>query len=452
MTQKKYFGTDGVRGRVGGSVINAEWMIKFGWAIGSVIKSESSKKPIILMGRDTRESGELLENALKSGLISAGVDVSLLGVLSTPAIAFLTKELQASAGMVISASHNPYEDNGVKIIGHDGFKLSDEYELLIEKKMLEFSSDDRDVIDHVSTMITDAVKQYISHCKQLFQSLHLKNYKIILDCANGATFNCAPIIFSELGADIITMHASPNGKNINDHCGATDVASLQQRVLKEKADCGIAFDGDGDRLMMVDHQGGIVDGDEILCILATDETKKYNAIVGTLMSNLGLEKALQTRHIQFERAAVGDRYVLEKLHQNNWRLGGEGSGHIVNLDYATTGDGVISALQVLRIMQQTKKSLYDCKQVMHKRPQILLNVKVKDPNRFLSMPEISESVDQVEKKLNGSGRILLRASGTESCVRVMVECDDAAEARALAESVVKVINLSDDRKNTVLNS
>ena len=235
------------------------------------------------------------------------------------------------------------------------------------------------------------------------------------------------------------MHAEPNGKNINDHCGATDLASLQARVLYEKADCGIAFDGDGDRLMMVDHLGECVDGDEILCVLAMDETKQYKAIVGTLMSNLGLEKALQSRGIQFERAAVGDRYVLEKLQKNNWRLGGEGSGHIVNLDYATTGDGVITALQVLRIMQNTQKSLHDLKRVMYKRPQILLNVKVKDPNRFSSMSEISEAVYTAEKKLNGAGRVLLRASGTESCVRVMVECDEEKQAHELAKALVKVV-------------
>ncbi|OGT43382.1 MAG: phosphoglucosamine mutase [Gammaproteobacteria bacterium RIFCSPHIGHO2_12_FULL_40_19] len=438
--KKQYFGTDGVRGRVGGSVIHPELLLKLGWAIGSVLSQESQKKPHVLIGRDTRISGELLQCALQAGLISAGVDVSLLGVMSTPAIAFLTQTFNASAGIVISASHNPYEDNGVKVIGHNGLKLSDAWELAVEQTLEEtVCCVDSNHIGNTNTIL-DAVSQYISHCVNLFGSaFSLKKYKIVLDCANGATFNCAPQIFSALGADVIVMQAEPNGKNINAQCGATDVASLQARVLQEKADCGIAFDGDGDRLMMVDHAGECVDGDEILCVLATDETKHYKAIVGTLMSNLGLEKALQSRGIQFERAAVGDRYVLEKLQKNNWRLGGEGSGHIVNLDYATTGDGVVTALQVLRIMQNTQKSLHDLKRVMFKRPQILLNVKVKDPNRFSSMSEISDAVMQAEKKLNGSGRILLRASGTESCVRVMVECDEEKQAHELAESLVQVV-------------
>lgn len=439
MTPKKYFGTDGIRGRVGGSMINPEAMVKLGFAIGSVIQSPTHQKPIILIGRDTRESGELLQSALQAGLISAGAEVFLLGILSTPAIAFLTKKLNAAAGIVISASHNAYEDNGIKIIGADGFKLSDEWEIQVEKKIAECEINFSGVKNHIAEKITDASEQYIAHCLQLFQSLNLKNKKLIVDCANGATFFCAPRIFSELGAEVIAIHATPNGKNINDHCGATDVASLQARVLQEKADCGIAFDGDGDRIIMVDHQGERVDGDEILCILATDKTQHHIAVVGTLMSNLGLEKSLQSHGIQFERAAVGDRYVLEKLQKNQWHLGGEASGHIVNLDYATTGDGVITALQVLSIMVQTKKSLHQLKSVMTKRPQLLCNVKVKDPARFSSMLEISQAVCDAEKKLNGSGRILLRASGTESCVRVMVECDDEKQAHELAESLVKVV-------------
>jgi len=437
---KKYFGTDGIRGRVGGSVINLKFMHQLGWAIGSVLCAESSQKPHVLMGRDTRESGESLQDALQAGLISAGVDVNLLGVMSTPAIAFLTQKLNASAGIVISASHNPFHDNGVKIIGKNGLKIPDEWELKVEHKIDDASSHANQVDVGNVSVISDSVSQYISHCVNLFgSSFSLKNKKIILDCANGATFNCAPDIFSALAAEVIAIHAEPNGININDHCGATHVDSLQQRVLQTQADCGVAFDGDGDRLIMVDHRGEIVDGDEILCILATDDTQHYKAIVGTVMSNLGLEKALQSRGIQFERASVGDRYVLEKLQKNNWRLGGEASGHIVNLDYATTGDGIVTALQVLRIMQNTKKSLHELKNIMQKRPQILLNVKVENPNRYSAMPEISEAVLRAEKKLNGSGRILLRASGTESCVRVMVECDDAREARALAESLVKVV-------------
>ncbi len=439
MTQKKYFGTDGIRGRVGSDAMNPDFLEKLGYAIGSVVAAGCTQKPRVLIGRDTRESGEALQSALQSGLLSVGIDVSLLGVISTPAVAFLTQKLQAEAGIVISASHNPFYDNGVKIIGHDGFKLSDTDESEIERKIEAPLQSHNNLPGSLNT-ISDAVSQYILHCVNLLEKqLSLKNYKLILDCANGATFSCAPEIFSALGADVISIHTNPNGKNINDHCGATHLESLQARVLQEKADCGIAFDGDGDRLMMVDHHGDIVDGDEILCILAIADSQKYNAVVGTLMSNLGLEKALQSHHIQFERASVGDRYVLEKLQKNHWRLGGEASGHIVNLDYATTGDGVITALQILNIMQSTKKTLFDLKNVMRKRPQILLNVKVKNPNRFSSMPAITEAVALAEKKLNGSGRILLRASGTESCVRVMVECDEEKQAHELAQSLTEVV-------------
>lgn len=435
MIQKKYFGTDGIRGKMGGAFINPEFIKQLGCAIGVVLSAET-KSPRVLIGRDTRESGESLQNAVQDGLLSAGVDVVLLGIISTPAVAFLTKKLSASAGIVISASHNPYDDNGIKIIGQDGFKLSDAAENEIEERV----GVSRGVgVRRGETTLLNATSEYVSHCTQLFSQLNLNNKKIILDCANGATFNCAPEVFSTLNANIISIHVKPNGKNINEQCGATSVASLQEKVLQEKADCGIAFDGDGDRLIMVDHHGEIVDGDEILCILATDETKKYSAIVGTLMSNLGLEKTLQLRNIKFERAAVGDRYVLEKLLQHNWKLGGENSGHIVNLDYATTGDGIITALQVLQIMQYTKKSLHELKKIMQKRPQILLNVKVKNPAAFSTMPEISRAVSDAEKKLNGSGRILLRASGTESCVRVMVECDEETQACIIAESLSKIV-------------
>lgn len=450
--QKKYFGTDGVRGRVAGEVINPQTITQLGWAIGCVLMENAESKPTVLIGRDTRESGLELQTALQNGLLSAGVSVSILGVLSTPAIAYLTENLSADAGVVISASHNPYHDNGVKIIGKKGVKFSDEWEMRVEKKMQEkldatcapegINRVSTPSHDHVSEIIHNASEKYIFHCLKLFETLNLKNQKIILDCANGATFNCAPAIFSKLGASVITIHAEPNGKNINAHCGATDVADLQARVIAEKADCGIAFDGDGDRLIMVDHLGEVIDGDEILAILATDPSKKYVGIVGTLMSNLGLEIAIQSRGMQFERASVGDRYVLEKLKKNHWRLGGEGSGHIINLDYASTGDGVLTALQILQIMQQTKKSLHDAKQVMQKRPQVLINVPVKNPNRFSGMPEITEAVKNAEKKLNGAGRILLRASGTESCVRVMVEANDETQARELAQSLAEVVRIN----------
>jgi phosphoglucosamine mutase len=286
----------------------------------------------------------------------------------------------------------------------------------------------------------DAVAQYIAHCVQRFAHAGaLQHKKIVLDCANGATFSCAPAIFSALGAEVIVMHAHPTGKNINDHCGATDVVSLQTRVLQEKADLGIAFDGDGDRLIAVDHTGARVDGDEILCVLALHDLQKHTAVVGTLMSNLGLEKALQSHHIYFERAEVGDRYVLDKLQKNKWRLGGEASGHIIHLDYATTGDGIITALQLLVIMQRTHHTLYDLKRHMQMRPQILLNVAVENPHRFSAMPDIAQAVLAAQAALKGEGRILLRASGTESCVRVMVECDEKQVAQSWAESLANTV-------------
>lgn len=435
---KKYFGTDGVRGRVGDAVINPSMMHQLGCAIGSVLCESSDENPHVLIGRDTRESGEMLQDALVSGLLSRGVNVSLLGVISTPAVAHFTQVLHADAGIVISASHNPYHDNGVKVIGKNGSKLSDAWELAVENK-IEFATISSNKKSGKINSIPDANEKYIVHCLNLFEKpFSLENKKIVLDCANGATSEIAPIIFSKLGAEIVLIHASPDGKNINEKCGATDLTDLQKVVLPEKADCGIAFDGDGDRLMMVDHQGVRVDGDEILCILAL-YGKKQSAVVGTLMSNLGLEKAIKSHGMQFERVAVGDRYVLEKLQKNNWTLGGESSGHIINLDFASTGDGILTALQVLHIMQQQNKSLHDLKNSMKKRPQILINVPVNNPNRYADVPEIQQAVLAIKNKLQDSGRVLLRASGTESCVRVMVECDEDTMAHELAKSLAKTV-------------
>lgn len=435
---KKYFGTDGVRGRVGDAVINADMMQKLGCAIGAVLCETSDNNPHVLIGCDTRESGEMLQEALVSGLIERGVDVSLLGVMSTPAVAHFTQVLHADAGIVISASHNPYYDNGVKVIGKNGSKLSDAWELEVESR-IESANIFSDKKSGKITIIADANEKYLAHCLDLFEkSFSLKNKKIVLDCANGATSEIAPIIFSKLDAEIILIHAKPDGKNINEKCGATDLTDLQQVVLQEKADCGIAFDGDGDRLMMVDHHGARVDGDEILCILAL-HGKKQPGVVGTLMSNLGLEKAVKSHGMQFERVQVGDRYVLEKLQKNNWTLGGESSGHIINLDFAPTGDGVLTALQVLHIMQQQNKSLHDLKNSMKKRPQILINVPAKNPNRYADVAEIQNAVKVIQNQLQDSGRVLLRASGTESCVRVMIECDEDSMARDLAESLAKTV-------------
>ena len=437
---RKYFGTDGARGVVGGAIINPIWMEKLGWAVGSTIKAKCAEKPLILIGEDSRESGKSLSLALEKGLTSAGADVLLLGVLSTPAIAYLTKHLKADAALVISASHNPYTDNGIKVIGNDGFKFPDEWELSIEKKMDEHTASHEKKSDGQVKHFDNAVADYIAHCKSLFPTL-LSQYKIVIDCANGATSFTAPTLFCELGAKVTAIHANPNGKNINDHCGATNVTSLREKVLSEKADCGIAFDGDGDRLMMVDQRGEVVDGDEILGIITLHDPS-CKAVVGTLMSNLGLEKALASHHIQFERVAVGDRYVLEQLRKNGWHLGGEGSGHIINLHYGTTGDGIITALQVLRIMHDTKNSLHVLKKLIQKRPQILINVPVQNPHSFANIPDIAAALKEAEKKLGDAGRVLLRASGTESCVRVMVEADSESQARAVAEALAEVVKNS----------
>lgn len=438
MSKKKYFGTDGVRGRVGESVINPQMMEKLGAAVGAVLCESADNAPRVVVGRDTRESGELLQTALVSGLVKRGVNVSLLGMTSTPAVAYFTQMLHADAGIVISASHNPYFDNGIKIIGKNGTKLSDAWELLVESKMDDVCIDGADSIGQ----ITDDVnfhEHYVSHSLALFgEHFSLKPIKIVMDCANGATSALAPEIFGRLGAKLTIIHADPNGKNINEHCGATDLSSLQARVVSEQADCGVAFDGDGDRLMMVDHLGNRVDGDEILCILALFG-KKQPAVVGTLMSNLGLEQAVKEQGMGFERVAVGDRYVLEKLQQNNWKLGGESSGHIINLDFASTGDGVLTALQVLDIMQKQNKSLHDLKNRMIKRPQVLINVPAKNPNRYSDIPAIQAAVSTVTEQLKEDGRVLLRASGTESCVRVMVECNDEKTAQSLTASLAKTV-------------
>jgi len=429
MQTKRYFGTDGVRARMGSDTICPEFLLKLGYAVGLIL-SESMSAPTVLIGRDTRESGELLQSALQAGLLSAGANVIALGVLPTPVVAFFTQQLRANAGIVISASHNTYEDNGVKLIGQDGLKLSDEWELRVEKKIMDMTR--CEIAKRIGRLsfLSDAEAQYVAHCKKLFERLSLERMKIVLDCANGA--------FRAFHAEVIDIHVTPNGVNINERCGATDTTALRQKVLQEKADCGLALDGDGDRLIMIDHCGELVDGDEILCILAMHS--EHAAVVGTLMSNLGLEKAIQSRGMQFERVAVGDRYVLSKLQENNWRLGGESSGHIVNLDYATTGDGVLTGLQILQIMQREKKSLQQLKNSMQKRPQVLINVPVKDVSQFSMMHALQKAAKTLEEKLGEAGRVLLRPSGTESCIRVMVECDDATEARAHAEMLASQVN------------
>ncbi len=446
MSNKKYFGTDGIRGRVGKSLINAEFMLKLGWAMGVILsKNRKSKKPVsVLLGKDTRISGYTIETALQAGLSAAGVDIYLSGPLPTPGVAYLTHSLRVSAGMMISASHNSYQDNGVKFFDSRGMKLSDDMELAIEAQieqpMRTAESKDLGKIER----LVDAQGRYIEFCKSTFPShLNLKGLKLVVDCANGATYNVAPSVFHELGANVTAIHDLPDGYNINQRCGATDLQDLQRKVVEEQADVGIALDGDGDRLIMVDHNGEIVDGDEMLCIIAKDRATgigTHAGVVGTVMSNLGLEEALKDMGIAFIRAPVGDRYVLEQLKEKGWTLGGESSGHIVDLDYTTTGDGIITALQILRIIRIAKKSLHQLKQAMVKCPQVLINVPVMDKAHFNNNPTINKAVAKIKQELADEGRVLLRPSGTEHCVRVMVEGHNEAKVRLAAKSLAEAVS------------
>lgn len=437
----KYFGTDGIRGRVGHSLVNPEFMLKLGWAVGKVLAHDNN--PTVIIGKDTRISGYLLESVLEAGLVSAGVNVLLLGPMPTPAIAYLTKTLRAQAGIVISASHNSFEDNGVKFFSHDGYKLSDEMEQAIEAQ-LEKPMETVDSL-HLgkATRIDDAPGRYIEFCKSTFPSqLTLGGLKVALDCANGATYHVGKCILQELGAEVLAMGDTPDGLNINLHCGALHTESLRRLVLDNQCDLGIALDGDGDRLIMVDEKGVEVDGDEILGILAIDRKQRCEqgfGVVGTLMSNLGLELAMKAQGIGFERAKVGDRYVMQQLQQLGWRLGGESSGHIVDLGLTTTGDGMITALQVLAVVQCRETTLSQLASVIEKCPQVLINVKANDPKLAVQQSQIVDAVKQFEHKLNGRGRILLRASGTEPLVRVMVEGVDEAEVANIAEKLADIV-------------
>lgn len=435
MKQKKYFGTDGIRGKVGKALVNAEFMLKLGWSAGKVLAQRESAN--VLIGKDTRISGYMLESALQAGFSAAGVNTFLLGPMPTPAIAYLTQSVRASAGVVISASHNPFYDNGVKFFDCDGYKLSDQVELEIEAII---DSPMRTVESELlgkATRMVDAPGRYIEFCKSTFPSdLSLKDLTIVVDCANGATYSIAPQIFHELGAKVISVGNKPDGFNINNDCGATDTAILQTMVQENHADLGIALDGDGDRVIMVDENAEVVNGDEILCIIATQTCRnmpKPKGVVGTVMSNLGLEQALAQQNIEFIRASVGDRYVLEHLKNQNWQLGGEASGHIVDLRYTTTGDGIVTALQVLRVMRSSNALLSELKQSMVKRPQVLLNVQVNKTFKIDNHPEISDEVQKAEQRLQDRGRILLRPSGTEPVLRVMVEGNDELEVQAMAK-------------------
>jgi phosphoglucosamine mutase len=436
MSEKKYFGTDGIRGQVGCEPITAEFMLRLGYAAGCVFANNSSHT--VLIGKDTRISGYMFESALEAGLSAAGVNVGLLGVMPTPGIAYLTQKTDAIAGIVISASHNPYMDNGIKFFCHDGQKLSDEIELAIEAKLL-------DPIKTVASnklgkahRVANAVLDYQNFCKASCEHQSLSGLKIVLDCANGATYHVAPELFTQLGAQVIVQNASPDGLNINVDCGSTAPKNLQARVLQEKADLGIAFDGDGDRVIMVDSKGNLVDGDRLLYILAKYR-KNISGVVGTLMSNLGLEKSLEHLNIPFARAKVGDRFVLELLKQKNWILGGEPSGHMLCLDKTSTGDGIIAALQILRIMMQQQQSLHDLQKDMLYFPQTLINVRLQNKYDPLTDPKIQNAIKSAEEKLHNKGRVLLRTSGTEPIVRVMVEGIDAAVVEKIAEELAQIV-------------
>lgn len=439
---RKYFGTDGVRGEVGKFPITPEFALKLGWAAGKVLATQGTKK--VLIGKDTRISGYMLESALEAGLTAAGLNAVFVGPMPTPAIAYLTRTFRAEAGIVISASHNPYYDNGIKFFSSVGEKLPDEVEEAIEAML----DQPMDCVDSANlgraSRINDAAGRYIEFCKSTFPSeLSLEGYKIVVDCANGATYHIAPNVMRELGAEVLEIGTKPDGLNINEKCGATDIKSLQKVVVEAGADVGLAYDGDGDRLIMVDHLGNKVDGDQILFILAREALrsgKLQGGVVGTLMSNMSLELALKELAIPFSRANVGDRYVLEQLKEKGWKLGGENSGHIIVLDKNTTGDGIIASLQVLAAMANHKLSLNDLAKAVPLFPQVLLNVRFeKGAANPLESEEVKAVAAEVEKRLAGKGRILLRKSGTEPLIRVMVECEDAVLAQSCAEEIVEAV-------------
>lgn len=438
---RKYFGTDGVRGLVGQYPITPDFALKLGWAAGRAMASQGNAS--VVVGKDTRLSGYVFESALESGLSAAGVSVRLLGPIPTPAVAHLTRAFHASAGIVISASHNPYYDNGIKFFGADGKKLPDAVELEIESWMdREMTIDKPDQLGKVIRQ-EDARGRYIEFCKAALPfSMSLHGLKIVVDGAHGATYQVGPAVFAELGATVIKYACEPDGLNINHEVGSTHPEGLQVRVLAEKADLGIAFDGDGDRIVMVDHRGELVDGDELIYLIARERMRSGQAVggvVGTLMSNFGMEKAIQALGLEFVRANVGDRYVMAALENRGWTLGGEASGHIVCLDKATTGDAIVAALQVLAAMVSSGKSLAELKAGMNKYPQVLINVRLAKKIDIKTVPAVQQAVALAEKKLADQGRVLLRASGTEPLIRVMVEGSDGVLVQELAEDLAEVV-------------
>ncbi|MCL1077701.1 phosphoglucosamine mutase [Parashewanella spongiae] len=445
---RKYFGTDGVRGKVGEFPITPSFAMKLGWAAGTVLASTGTKE--VLIGKDTRISGYMLESAMEAGFSAAGVNVALVGPMPTPAVAYLASTFRADAGVVISASHNPFYDNGIKFFGNSGIKLNDAQEQEIEELLeqaIKFNAMGCVESDKLgkARRIDDAAGRYIEFCKGTFpKHLSLSNLKVVVDCANGAAYHIAPNVFSELGANVININDKPDGLNINEKCGATHLESLQKSVIENEADLGIAVDGDADRVMFVDHLGEVVDGDEILFILA-QAAKKNNeldgGVVGTLMSNLGLELALKGMDIPFIRAKVGDRYVVAQLKETGWQLGGEGSGHILSLRHTSTGDGIVAALQVIKAVQESGVSLSELKKGMSKLPQVLINVKLKADNadEIMASDVVAQAVRDAEGVLAENGRVLLRKSGTEPLIRVMVESTDITMTQSQAEFIAKAV-------------
>ena len=444
MAERKYFGTDGVRGLVGVAPITPDFVLKLGWAAGRVLSKHGTKKVII--GKDTRISGYMLESALEAGLAAAGLKAVFTGPMPTPAVAYLTRTFRAEAGIVISASHNPYYDNGIKFFSSEGSKLPDAVEQAIEEELEKELECVESALLGKAYRLEDAVGRYIEFCKGTFPShLSLEGYKIVVDCAHGATYHIAPNVFKELGAEVITLGCEPNGININDQVGATDVRALQALVLKEQAHFGIALDGDGDRVIMVDHKGNKIDGDQIAYIIARDALRRgelKGGVVGTLMTNMGMELALKNLGIPFVRTDVGDRYVMEELKRQNWLIGAENSGHVILLNKVTTGDGIVAGLQVMASIVGSKMSLKDLSDGMTMFPQILENVRFQGDSNPLESDVVLAEVKKAELALGETGRVLLRKSGTEPLIRVMVEGEKFDEVQAYALAIAEAVKQS----------
>jgi len=439
VSKRKYFGTDGIRGTVGQFPITPEFVLKLGWALGQALGNKGS----VVIGKDTRISGYMFESVLEAGLTAAGVNSLLVGPMPTPAIAYLTRTFRADAGIVISASHNPYHDNGIKFFSADGTKFPDHVELeieaLMEQEMTTLASDKLGK----AFRIEDATARYIEFCKASFpNNLSLKGQKLVVDCAHGATYHIAPHVFKELGAEVIVIGNTPDGLNINLDCGATATNALSKAVVEHKADLGIAFDGDGDRVMMVDGDGSLINGDQLIWLLAKHLNNKgelQGGVAGTLMTNMAVEVDLKKEKIEFERTKVGDRYVMQSLKQNNWKIGGESSGHVICLDYNSTGDGIVAALQVLNALKETEQTLKSFSNLHPLFPQELINVRVDDADSILEKQELKTLVSDVEQQLGDSGRVLIRKSGTEPLIRVMVEAKDETMTKNYANMIASKV-------------